>query len=224
MKAPLDTPTDAPALPATLAAWARHGIWLLPVWGVLLTLSTLTHQPDYTTDFPAYAEYVTTTVFLVSHLAGSIAGGALGALGAVALAVHLSTGPAARQALWGMALFVVAQVVLPSIFGLAAFFQPAVGHAFLAGDRSVAEAINDDVYGPDVFATVGVALLLVVVGAILLGRAAVRSGLGPRWAGTVFAVAVPVFTVGGQILTFLHPLGGVAIAASSAALARAARS
>ena len=33
---------------------------------------TLTHQPDPTTDFAAYAGYVTTPVFLVSHREASI--------------------------------------------------------------------------------------------------------------------------------------------------------
>ena len=219
-----DTPAAAAALPATLATWARRGVWLLPVWGVLLTLSTLTHQPDYTTDFPAYADYVTTATFLASHLVGSIGGAALGALGAVALGVHLSTSVAARQALWGMATFVAAQVLLPSVFGVAAFFQPAVARAFQDGERAVAEAINADVYeAPAVFAMVGVALLLMIAGAIMLGRAAVRAGLGPTWAGVTFAVAVPVFAVGGQIVSLLHPLAGLAIAASAVALALAAR-
>jgi hypothetical protein len=215
--------TGTPALPPALATWSRRGIWLLPVWGVLLTLSTLTHQPDYTTDFAGYAEYVTTTTFLVSHLVASIGGAALGCLGAVALGIHLSTGTAARRALWGAAAFVAAQVITPSVFGVAAFFQPAVGRMYLDGEREVAVAINEDVYGPDVFATVGIALLLMVVGGILLGRAAARARLGPAWAGTTFAVAVPVFTVGGQILSFLHPVGGIAIVVSSAVIAAAAR-
>jgi hypothetical protein len=211
-------------LPATLASWSRRGIWLLPAWALLLTLSTLTHQPDYKTDFEAYAEYVTTTPFLVSHLVASIGGAALGCLGAVALGVHLATTPAARQALLGMAAFVVSQVLTPSVFGLAAFFQPAVGRTYLAGQRSVAQSINSDVYGPDVFAMVGVSLFLMIIGAVLLGSAAVRAKLGPRWSGVLFAIAVPVFTIGGQLFSFLHPIAGVAITISGIVLAaRASR-
>jgi hypothetical protein len=33
---------------ATAARFARLGLWLIPVYGVLLALSTLTHQPDST--------------------------------------------------------------------------------------------------------------------------------------------------------------------------------
>ncbi len=47
-----------------LRRWARACVWLLPIWGLLLAVSTLTHQPDYKTDFEGYAEYVTTGPFL----------------------------------------------------------------------------------------------------------------------------------------------------------------
>ena len=50
---------------------AQVGLWLLPVYGILLGLSTLTHQPPIS-DFDAYARYITTGVFLASHLGASI--------------------------------------------------------------------------------------------------------------------------------------------------------
>lgn len=34
---------------------AHAGLWLLPIYAVLLGLSTLTHQPDPATDFAAFA-------------------------------------------------------------------------------------------------------------------------------------------------------------------------
>jgi hypothetical protein len=46
---------------------ARVGLWALPLYGLLLGLSTLTHQPSVD-DFDAYARYVTTDVFLVSRV------------------------------------------------------------------------------------------------------------------------------------------------------------
>ena len=77
----------------------------MAVWGLLLSLSTLTHQPDYDTDLEKYAEYITTTRFLLSHLVASIGGAALAVVGATALAVRLAVTPAARTALWGLAAF-----------------------------------------------------------------------------------------------------------------------
>ena len=41
----------------------RWGLWALPVWSILLFLSTLTHQPDPETEFGEFARYVTTTQF-----------------------------------------------------------------------------------------------------------------------------------------------------------------
>jgi len=58
---------------------ARIGLWLLPAYGILLGLGTLTHQPPIE-DFDAYARYITTDVFLVSHLGASIFGAALAVL------------------------------------------------------------------------------------------------------------------------------------------------
>ena len=45
------------------ARFARIGLWLIPLYGALLALGTITHQPDYDTDFQAYAEYITTDRF-----------------------------------------------------------------------------------------------------------------------------------------------------------------
>ena len=217
-----DVLQGTPALPDALSTWARRSIWLLPVWGLLLVLSTLTAQPDFETDFEGYARYITTTPFLLSHLLASIGGAAFGCIGAVALGVHLATSRAARMALWGMAAFAASQVVTSSVFGVAAFFQPAVGRAYLEGQQAVARAINSEVYDAvEVFAVVGVGILLMMAGAVLLGWAAARAGVGPAWAGVLFAVGVPVFAIGGQIFNIVHTVAGLAIVISSAVLARA---
>src|SRR5918995_1260196 len=76
---------------------ARIGLWLLPAYGFLLGLSTLTHQPPVA-DFDASARYVTTDVFLVSHLGASILGAALAVLGVVAVTAYLVSGRAAGLA------------------------------------------------------------------------------------------------------------------------------
>ena len=49
-----------------LGTWARRAVWALPVYGVLLAVGTITQQPDYRTDFAAYADYITTSTFLAT--------------------------------------------------------------------------------------------------------------------------------------------------------------
>lgn len=211
-------------VPDVLRRWARIWVWLLPVWGVLLAISTLTHQPDYKTDFESYAEYVTTTPFLVSHIVASIGGAALAVIGAMALAIFLSSTPAARTALRGLMAFAAAQVLMTSGFAVAAFFQPAIGRAFQDGHDAVSRSINEDVYGPEIMAVIGVGLLLFVVGAGLLGRATNQSGLAPVWAGRMFASAAPAFAVAGFTLEILQPVAGLLLAVSAVAFARAVSS
>jgi hypothetical protein len=44
----------------------------------MLFLGTLEHQPDPLTDFAGFAEFITTSRFLWSHLINSILGAAIG--------------------------------------------------------------------------------------------------------------------------------------------------
>jgi hypothetical protein len=205
-----------------MGTWVRKAVWAIAVYGALLAISTLTQQPDYTVDFGAYASYVTTSAFLASHLIASIAGAALGLVGMAALFVlteHASPG----RARWGFVLSVFGQVGLASIFGVAAFAQPAIGRAFLDGEAAAAEAINADVYGGPLVATAALSLVLFVAGGVLLGGAARRVGPWPRWAGTAFAAGLTVFAVGVFIdVPFLQPLAGIGVAVAGVAIARAA--
>jgi hypothetical protein len=206
-----------------LQKWARVAIWALPAYGLLLAAGTITQQPDYQTDFSAYARYITTPQFLLSHLIASIAGAGFGLVGAAALFI-LADRMASRQARWGFGLWAFAQAGLVSIFGVAAFFQPAVGRAFLGGSREVAVAINEDVYGGPLFLTAGLSVLLFIAGGILLGIAASRTQSWPRWAGFTFAASVTVFAIGNFVgIPLLQPLAGLSIAWAGAGFAVAAR-
>jgi len=202
-----------------LDRYAAPALWLLPTYGVLLALSTLTHQPPIT-DFDAYARYVSTDVFLVSHLVASIGGAALAAVGAAAALVFLGRGPAVRAAAIGTALTLVALVVMASAFGSAAFVQPGIGRAHLAGAPDMAALNLDTAYGPALVGTIGVSMLLFVSGAVVLGTAIARTAPGLRWAGTAYAVALPLFVVAGLALHALQPLMGLVVALATAVVAR----
>ncbi|MGK5683185.1 hypothetical protein [Actinoplanes sp. URMC 104] len=193
----------------------RAGLWALPAYGVLLGLGTLTHQPPVD-DFDAYARYVTTDVFLLSHLGGSVFGAALAILGAAAVTVHLGY---RRGAVVGLVLTTVANVFLASAFGSAAFVQPGIGRAHLAGVPGMAALNDDTAYGPALFATALSASFLLMVAAVVLGTAIARSDPRLRWPGVAYAVLIPVFVLAGQTVEVAQPLAGFAFAVATAVLA-----
>jgi hypothetical protein len=197
---------------------ARAGLWALPAYGVLLGLSTLTHQPSVD-DFDAYARYVTTDVFLISHLGASVFGAGLAILGAIAVTVYLVPGRAARTAVAGLVITTITNVFMSAAFGSAAFVQPGLGRAHLNGVAGM-PALNDDTaYGPALFATALSATFFLIVAAIVLGTAIARTSPQLRWHGIAYAVLIPLFALSGFTLQPLQPWTGFALAAATAALA-----
>ena len=177
-----------------LVQLARRGIWALPAWAVLLLLATLTHQPPYQTQFGAWSRYVTTSQFLVSHLVGSILGAALGILGFVSLGLCLvvqGRERVPRLAVAGLVCSVLASVFITSVFGVAAFTQPAIGRAYLAGHSDVRPLYND---------VNGLPLLVTALCGVLLGVSVVRSRVAPAFAGWCLVVGAPVFAILGVVL------------------------
>ncbi|MGY1604426.1 hypothetical protein [Geodermatophilus sp. SYSU D00815] len=194
------------------------GLWALPLHGVLLGLSTLTHQPPVG-DFDAYARYTTTGVFLLSHLGASILGAAVAVLGAVAVTAHLVRGPAARTAVTGLVLTVVANVFLAAAFGSAAFVQPGIGRAHLAGVPGMPELNADTAYGPALVVTALLATAALGVAAVVLGTAVARTDRRLRRPGVAYAVLVPAFALSGFFLQAAQAATGFALAAATVLLA-----
>jgi hypothetical protein len=142
-----------------------------------------------------FAAYVTTDIFLASHLVGSIAGAAIGSVGVVALMVYLRDSRTAGRAIAGMVTLVVGNTLMSSVFGIAAFAQPALGRAYLAGQENALDIYNNDINSTPLFATAGVSLLLFMAGGVLLGSAIAASGRLPRWTGWAFAVGLVGFAL-----------------------------
>src|SRR2546425_9200753 len=115
---------------------ARRFIWAGPVWAVLLFLGTISHQPPPQADFAGYARYITTTEFLSSHIVASIAGAAIGNLGFVAIFVALVRRGGGSLGLWALVAAILGNTVVTSIFGAAAFAQPALGRLYLPGQNA----------------------------------------------------------------------------------------
>lgn len=203
-------------------SWVRAGLWLLPAYGVLTFLATLTHQPDPQTEFESWSEYVTTDVFLISHIFGSIFGTAVGILGLVALTAYLAGTRRSGLAVAGFTLAVIGSVLVVALFGIAAGAQPALGNAFLAGNAT-AEDLYNSVYSAPVFGIAGAGVLLFSLGFVLLGIAAAAVETLPRWAAAGLALAGPLIGIAGFIIGQAQTLGSVLMVASGVGIALAVR-
>lgn len=187
-------------------AFARKAIWALPVWAATLVLGTLTHQPDPQTEFASFAAYVTTNQFLISHLLNSILGAAIGSIGSIGLMLYLQDSRAAGKAITAMVAMVLSNTLNAAAFGAAAFAQPALGSAFLAGNASAAQIYNL-VYAAPIFGTVILALVLLLIGGVSTGLAITASGYFPRWTGWLFAAMI----IGLALSVFAFPAAQTAI-------------
>ena len=194
----------------SLDTYARRLLWALPLWAVLLLYATLTHQPDYRKDFAAWSRYVTGTGFLVSHLLGSILGAAIGVLGFAALWAVLVELDRPMLATWALVTYVVGSTFTVAVFGIAAFAQPAIGRAFLAGHTDM-PALYDDVNAGPLFLTAAPGVLLLSTGLILFGIGVARSGVAPRAAGWALAVGGPLFAIVGVVLADVVQSVGAAV-------------
>lgn len=111
---------------------------------------------------------------------------------------------------------------MAAAFGSASFVQPGIGRAYLSGAPSIQELNADTAYGPALVATIAAALVVLVMGAILVGTALARTAPGLRWPGIGYAVSLTIFSFGG-VLGFgagTQPVAGLLLVASTVLLAR----
>ena len=202
-----------------LARWIRAGIWALPIYGALTLLATLTHQPDPETQFESWSRYVTTPVFLASHIFGSILGGAFGILGMAALAGFLAGSRRSGLAAAGLVTGVFGTVLVTALFGIAAGAQPALGRAFLAGDAGIQDLYNE-VYSAPVFGVAGAGVLLFSAAFVLLGWSAAASGRVSGWTGVALALGGPLIGIAGFIYGPSQTAGSLLVLAAGVGIAR----
>ena len=186
---------------ADLDRYARRGLWAVPIFAATLFAGTITHQPPPQTELAAWSAFVTTNEFLFSHLVFSIGGAAFGAIGSVALGIVLILRGSPKLGLWGLLTGVTANVLGSTIFGIAAFAQPAIGRFYLAGHHDLAQNLYYDAaqgVPMDIVAVIFLALL--VASFIVFGVGFARLALMPRWAGIGYAVSGAVFAVVGVAL------------------------
>lgn len=174
----------------------KAGLVAIPVYGLLTAWSSLTPQPDQTTDFEAWAQFVSTPSYLVSHLIGSVGGTILAIFAIIALGVYLAPSRSGRLALAAMIVTAVGQSLLLVPAVISTFATPAIGRAYLSGFEDVAQIQFADA----LTYTFLLGLLLAFVGSVLLGVAMWRSHTVPRGAALLWIVAVVVFYPLGVVL------------------------
>ena len=154
-------------------AWTKTGLVALPLYGLVLGFTTRKPQPDQVTDPEGWAQFVSSPSYLVEHIASSVVGAVLVIFGTLALGTFLTRGRAPRLALWGTVLAVAGQTLFMVPGTISTFATPAIGAAYLRGNREVMTIE----FSPVLTLITGVALLLTVAGNIILGLAIWRSGV-----------------------------------------------
>ena len=203
----------------TLTRWARAGIWMLPVYGALTLVATVSQQPDPATAFRAWSEYVTTSWFYASHIGASVLGLALGTLGVIGLGVVLAAGRRPRAALTAVALHVLGAAVVLGLFGVAAFVQPAIGAAFLGGEAA-AQGWYDAVFNSArTLVPAATGLLLFSAASIVMAWSLAGHPDVPRWLAWLFGVTAPFVGFLGLMVSVLQPVGAALLVVSGALLA-----
>jgi len=171
---------------------------------VLTFFSSLNPQPDPNTHYEAWARFVTTDFYVLKHLFASILGTILVIFGTFALGAYLATSRAGRMGLTAMVVAVLGTALFLTVGGVSTFAVPEQGQAHVLGIdeyRNMPDILAEAV----MLATMGVGMLLMLVGNVLLGVAIWRSGTLPKWAGALW-VAGSALPLLGMVYVLL-PIG-----------------
>jgi hypothetical protein len=168
--------------------WIGIGLLGLPLYGALTFFSSLDPQPDPSTQLEAWARYVTTNGYVLTHLFLSDLGIIFVIFGTFALGAYLTRSRAGGMGLWAMVIAVFGQALFLLIGGVSTFASPEEGQAILAGMEEI-DNLPTSLASSAQTATFGVSVLLGLVGNVLLGVAVWRSGILPKWAGALWAFA-----------------------------------
>jgi hypothetical protein len=191
--------------------WIGAGLLGLPLYGVLSFFSSLNPQPDPNTHYDAWARFVTTDFYLLKHLFVSILGTILVIFGTFALGAYLARSRAGRMGLVAMAITIFGSLLFLTVGGVSTFAAPEQGQIHLAGIEEYRN-LPTILAQTAMMATMGVGMLLMLVGNVLLGVAVWRSGALPKWAGALWAAGSALPMLG--MLYALLPIGADATPAT----------
>ncbi len=192
-----ETDGKEPPMSATSTGrWIGAGLLGLPLYGALTFWSSMHPQPDPQTRMAAWARYVTTDHYVLSHVFGSILGLIFAIFGTFALGAYLAGGRAGRLGLVSMVVTVFGTALFLPGMGVSTFSAPREGQAYLAGIEEFDKLPT--IFADSVFmVTALLVIVLLFVGNVTLGVAVWRSGTLPRLAGALWAAGA----------VFMYPLG-----------------
>src|ERR687894_1904297 len=104
-----------------IGRWIGIGLLGLPLYGVLTFFSSLDPQPDPNTHYEAWARYVTTDSYVLTHLFLSDLGLILAIFGTFALGTYLARSRAGRMGLVAMVIAVFGSALFLLIGGVSTF-------------------------------------------------------------------------------------------------------
>ena len=184
--------------------WIGVGLLGLPLYGALTFFSSLDPQPDPNTHYDAWARYVTTDSYVLTHLFLSDLGLILAIFGTFALGSYLARSRAGRMGLVAMAITAFGSLLFLLVGGVSTFSSPEQGHMHLQGIEGYRE-IPTTLAQSAMMATFAASFLLMLVGNALLGVAVWRSGTLPKWAGALWVAGSALPMLG--MLYALLPIG-----------------
>jgi hypothetical protein len=188
------------------AAWIRAGLLALPGYGLLTLWAAREPQPNPDEDYEAWARFVTTPEYVLTHVLGTTLGLVLALFGSFALGAYLATARSGRLALSAMVVANAGVCLFLVIGGVSAFASPREGQAYLAGIDGLTDLPESA--ASTAMALVGLAsVVLLFVGNVLLGIAIWRSRALPAVAGVLWILAA----------ILMYPLGIVVAATSTGA-------
>ena len=187
-----------------ITRWMGIGLLGLALYGVLTFFSSLNPQPDPNTHYDAWARYVTTDSYVLEHLFASLIGTILVIFGTFALGAYLARSRTGRMGLVGMVVAVFGTALFLTVGGVSTFAAPEQGQIHLAGIEEYRD-LPTILAETAMMATMGVGMLLMLVGNVLLGIAVWRSGTLPKWAGALWVAGSSLPMLG--MLYALLPIG-----------------
>lgn len=198
--------------------WIRAGLWGLPVAWLVTAWGALEPQPDQEKDPAAWARFVSSDYYQLSHLLGAFAGTLLALFGIFALGCFLAPGRAGRLALPSMTIAAAGTALLLVPAVISTFATPAIGGAYLKGNQDVMLLE----FPASMTGAFLLGLLLAFAGSVLLGIAVWRSRILPRWAGALWVAGAALFYVLGVVLGLVttgsslptQPAGALLLAAA----------